>query len=81
MRRDWLVVGGIWGALTALGEFAIFRWSMLPEGYAREADVVNEAFLLLLAFAVPVFTFMVSMLGYSAVRFAARGSRSRTAHR
>lgn len=74
MRRDWLTVVGIWAALTAIGEFAVFTWSMLPETYAREAEVVDDAYVLLLALAVPVFAFMVTMLGYSAIRF---GTRSR----
>lgn len=73
MRRDWLFVAGIWIVLTAAGEYAAFTWSMLPEGYTREATVVSDAYLLLLAFAVPVFTFTVTMLGYTAVRFRSRG--------
>jgi len=73
VRRDGLIVVAIWAVLTAIGEFAVVTWSMLPEGYAREADVVNEAYLLLLILAVPVFTFMLSMLGYSAVRFRSAG--------
>ncbi len=68
-----LRVVGLWAVLTVLGELAVFKWSMLPEGYAREADVVDDAYLLLLALGVPVFTFMVAMLFYSAFRFRARG--------
>lgn len=69
MNRDWLRVAGIWAVLTVLGELAVFTWSMLPEGYAHEADVVDDAYLLLLALAVPVFTFTITMLFYSAFRF------------
>lgn len=72
MRRDWLRVAGLWAGLTVLGEVAVFTWSMLPEGYAREADVVDDAYLLLLALGMPVFTFVVTMLFYSAFRFRAR---------
>ncbi|MEZ5412276.1 MAG: cytochrome c oxidase subunit II [Acidimicrobiales bacterium] len=74
MRREWLVVGAIWAALTALGEFVVTNWSMLPDGYSREAEVVNEAYVLLLVLAVPVFTFMVTMLGYSIVAFRSTGA-------
>lgn len=74
MRREWLVVGAIWAALTALGEFVVTTWTMLPEGYSRESHVVNEAYVLLLVMAVPVFTFMVTMLGYSIVVFRHPGA-------
>ena len=74
MRREWLVVGAIWAALTALGEFVVTTWSMLPEGYSREAHVVNDAYVLLLVMAVPVFAFMVTMLGYSIVAFRHAGA-------
>ena len=73
MRRDWFFVGAIWIALTAIGWYAAATWSMLPDGYTREAEVVNEAYLLLLLMAVPVFAFTVTMLGYSAVRFRSDG--------
>ncbi len=69
MRRDWLNVAGLWAILTVLGEVVVFRWSMFSPGYAREAAIVDDAYLLLLAFAVPVFTFMVAMLVYSGIRF------------
>lgn len=73
MKRDWQIVAVTWAVLTALFEYVVFNWSMLPEGYARESEVVNEAYVLLLALAVPVFTFMLSMLGYSAIRFRGNG--------
>lgn len=67
------MVGAVWAALTVLGEYVVTTWSMLPEGYSREAEVVNEAYVLLLVLAVPVFTFMVTMLGYSIVAFRSSG--------
>ncbi len=73
MRRDWQIVVAIWVVLTAVLEFAVFNWSMLPEGYAREAEIVNEAYVLLLALAAPVFAFMLAMMGYSVIRFRGNG--------
>jgi cytochrome c oxidase subunit 2 len=73
LRRDWLIVSAMWAVLTVIGEVIVFTWSMLPDGYAREAEIVNDAYVLLLAFAVPVFTFMVSILAYSAFKFRSRG--------
>lgn len=69
MKRDWLSVGVIWAVLTVIGEYAAVTWSMVPEGYTREATVVNDAYRQLMIMAVPVFTFTVTMLGYSIVRF------------
>lgn len=73
MRRDWLYVGVIWIVLCAVGVYAVGTWSMLPEGYTREAEVVNHTYVVLLYMAVPVFAFTVTMLGYSAVRFRSDG--------
>ena len=42
MKREWLIVGGLWAILTALGELAVWTWSMLPEQYAREAKIFDE---------------------------------------
>ncbi|MFQ5554089.1 MAG: hypothetical protein ACE5GC_01800, partial [Acidimicrobiia bacterium] len=69
MTRDGIRLTVLWVVLTVIGEIAVLAWSLLPEGFAREADVVDEAWLLLLVLAVPVFAFVVAILGFSAVRF------------
>ena len=73
MRRPWLSIAVLSVILTALGEFAVWTWSMLPTGYSREAEIVDDAYVLLLALAVPVFAFVIAMLVYSAVRFRTKG--------
>src|SRR3989337_785400 len=73
MRRPWLSIAVLSVILTALGEFAVWTWSMLPTGYWREAEIVDDAYVLLLALAVPVFAFVIAMLVYSAVRFRTKG--------
>ena len=73
MNRDWMKVAAIWVALTAVGEIAVLTWRMLPEGYTREYEIVDEAYVLLMVLAVPVFMFMVTMLAYSAINFRSRG--------
>jgi len=73
VKREWLIVGGLWAILTALGELAVWTWSMLPEQYAREAKIFDDAFVLLMAFGVPVFAFVVAMLLYSAFRYRSKG--------
>lgn len=68
MRRDWVRMATIWAILTLVLEVLVFTWSMLPEGYAREADIADEAYVILLAFAAPVFAFVMAMLITSAWR-------------
>lgn len=73
MNRDWWIVAAVWVALTAVGEWLILGSSFLPTGYAREAEVVDEAFILLMVLGLPVLTMVVTMLGYSAYRFRTSG--------
>lgn len=74
MRREWFLVGALWAALTALGELLVWGASIFPGAYAREADVSDSAFRLLMRLAVPVFTFVVAMLVVGLARFRARGA-------
>jgi len=69
MSRDWRAVVAIWVVLTALGEWLILGTSILPAGYAREAEVVDDAFVLLMSLGLPVLTAVVTMLAFSAYRF------------
>ena len=69
MTDDGVRLTLLWVILTAIGEFIVLGWSMLPEGFSVEADVVDEAYLILLVLAVPVFAFVVAMLIFSAIRF------------
>ncbi|MFQ5967689.1 MAG: cytochrome c oxidase subunit II [Acidimicrobiia bacterium] len=73
MKREWLILGGLWAILTALMELAVWTLSMLPEQYAREAKIVDDAYVLLMAFGAPVFAFVVAMLLYSGFRYRIRG--------
>ncbi len=73
MNRDWLKVGAIWAVLTVIGEFAVVTWRMFPDGYSHEYEIVDEAFVLLMIIATPVFTFMITMLAYSVINFRSSG--------
>ena len=67
--RHLIGAGLLWVVLTAIGEVILFAWEFLPEQYAREARVVDDAFILLAVLGIPVFTFVVAVLVYSALRF------------
>jgi|Deesub1362A_J573_1020465.scaffolds.fasta_scaffold05032_3 cytochrome c oxidase subunit 2 len=73
MRRDLIVVGLIWLALTALAEAVVWLWDPFPLVAAEEASLIDEAFRFLMALGAPVFTFVIAALGYSILRFRSAG--------
>lgn len=69
MKRSVIWVGGLWLILLLIGEIAVFGLTFLPEQYAREAKIVDDAYLLLAALAVPVFAFVLAVVVYSVFGF------------
>ena len=72
MKRDAIIVAVIWVALVVVGEILVYGFSYLPAQFSREAHVVDDAYILLSALAVPVFAFVIAMVVYSVIRFRAR---------
>lgn len=75
-RRDAISVLLIWAALTAIGELLALNASIYPLATSELARSVDGAFRLLMLLGVPVFTFVVTVLGYSIVRFRRSGTPS-----
>jgi cytochrome c oxidase subunit 2 len=73
MTRDVLTVTAIWALLTAVGELWAVNTVFNPAGFATEAHIVDDAFQLMVLQAMPVFSFVVAVLGYSVWRFRAPG--------
>ncbi len=73
VRRDLIVVGVLWGALTWLFILVASRAGLFPLAGAREAVVADAAFRLLMRMAAPVFAFVLAALVYSLLRFRGRG--------
>lgn len=73
-RRDLIVVGALWLALTALGEAVVelFAADAFPVVAAREGEVSDEAILFILRVVVPVFAFVGAVIVYAMLRFRAR---------
>lgn len=73
-RRDLVVVGLLWLALTAAGEVAVelYAADAFPLVASREGEVSDDAILVLLRVVVPVFAFIGVVIVYSALRFRAR---------
>jgi cytochrome c oxidase subunit 2 len=70
-KRDWLLAGLLWVALTVVGELVAARWSILPGQFSEEAVVIDDAFELLVFLAIPVLMLVVVVLVYSAFAFRA----------
>jgi cytochrome c oxidase subunit 2 len=71
MRRDYVTVGILWFVLTFLGILLApitFSFYFPPPG-AEEAVFIDNAFRYLVILAIPVFSFVVSVLVYSMIRF------------
>ncbi len=72
-KRHLFGTGFVWLALVFIGEASLFAFEFLPERYSREAGVIDDAFLLLSILGIPVFSFVVAVLIYSAINFRATG--------
>ena len=72
MRRDLLLVTLLWVVLTVVGEVVAVSWDFQPLKASKEADIVDEAFFVLLVMSVPICAFVLSMVVYSAFRFRRR---------
>lgn len=68
-RRHAAIVAAISVALSALGLALVLGVPFLPELASREARAVDQAFLVLLATAVPVFVLVEVVVVYSVLRF------------
>jgi cytochrome c oxidase subunit 2 len=71
MKRDFIFAAFLWIVLTVVGEYAALNLNYFPVGLAHEAEIVDEAFNLLMVLGIPVFTFVVVGLIYAVVRFRA----------
>ena len=75
--RDHAFAGALWVALTAAGLWLARRWTeALPVVASAEGRVIDHSFSLLLRFVVPIFTFVVTLLLYTAVRYRSRGEET-----
>jgi cytochrome c oxidase subunit 2 len=73
MKRHAIWVGILWVALVVIGELLVFGYAYLPAQFAEEAVVVDDAYILLSALAVPVFALVLAVVIYSVFGFRDRG--------
>ena len=73
MRKDFLLAGLLWLVLTAAGEVLAYQWDYLPLAAAEEAEIIDEAFEVLVYMAVPVMAFVFAAITFSFFRFRRSG--------
>lgn len=76
MNRDVFIVFVLWVLFCAVGIAVITLFSPFPVAAAEEAVIVDGAFTFLTYLAVPIFSLVIAMLVYSAVRFRTGGTPS-----
>ena len=69
MRKDFLLAGLLWLVLTAIGEVVAVQWDYLPVAAAEQADIIDEAFEILVYMAIAVCAFVFAAVAYSFFRF------------
>jgi cytochrome c oxidase subunit 2 len=69
MRRHLLTVLILWIVLTIIGEVVALQVNFNPVAASEEARHIDGAIRQLIVMAVPVFMFVLAVLGYSLLRF------------
>ncbi len=57
-----------------MGEVLILIWDIFPVAASREAEITDDAFLLLTVLAIPIFALVVVILAYTVLNFRRKGS-------
>ncbi len=70
-RRSLTVAAAIWAVATVAVEYLALSVDLHPFAASREARISDHAFDLLLYYAIPVFTFVIVVVGYAIVRHRA----------
>jgi len=71
--RHALVAVLAWAVLSAIGVFLVLGVQIMPQVASHEAEIENNAFVLLTAVSVPVLMFVVVGIVYTALYFRAGG--------
>lgn len=69
MKRDFLFAILLWIGLTVTGMILVLRTNLFPFSGARDAVIIDDAFLFMMLLGIPVFTFVLVGLVYGVTRF------------
>lgn len=74
MRKSWLPVGFLWLVYTILILALVKYVNVLPTQWAEEAQVVDEAFLLLMYLAAPVMAMVLAVMTWGMIAWRSDGA-------
>ncbi|MGI9528337.1 MAG: cytochrome c oxidase subunit II [Acidimicrobiia bacterium] len=74
MRRSWIPVAVLWLAYTVLLMWAVAQFSWLPAQWAEEAEVVDEAMVLLQYLGAPVMALVLAVMTWSLIGWRSNGA-------
>ncbi len=74
MRRSWIPVGVLWLGYTVLMMWAVAQFNWLPEQWAEEAEVVDEAMVLLQYLGAPVMALVLAVMTWAAIGWRSNGA-------
>ena len=74
MRRSWIPVGVLWLSYTVLIMWAVATFDWLPAQWAEEAEVVDEAMVLLQYLAAPVMAIVLAIMTWGAIGWRSNGA-------
>ncbi len=77
MRRSWIAVVILWVAYSALIIAATAQFNWFPDQWAREAEVVDEAMLLLQYLAAPVMGLVLAVMTWAVIGWRSEGGAHR----
>ncbi|KAA3637091.1 MAG: hypothetical protein DWP92_08495 [Armatimonadetes bacterium] len=74
MKKSWIPVFLLWLLFTVLGLLLVMNTTVLPAQYSEEAEVIDEAYELLEALAVPVMALIFAIMVWGAISWRSRGA-------
>ncbi|MDJ0790608.1 MAG: cytochrome c oxidase subunit II [Acidimicrobiia bacterium] len=74
MRRSWVPVAVLWLGYTVLMMWAVAQFNWLPEQWAIEAEVVDEAMVLLQYLGAPVMALVLAVMTWALIAWRSNGA-------
>src|SRR5665647_326960 len=71
-RRDLVLATAVWAVLSLIGMALVAGIQILPDIASHEAQIEDDAMVLLTVVSIPVLMFVVIGMVYAAIRFRAR---------
>jgi cytochrome c oxidase subunit II len=67
-----VTAAAIWVLLTIISELFFLQMDIFGDAASKQGEFIDEAFILLMVLAIPIFTLVVTLLGYVVFKFRAK---------